>query len=210
MKNKKVLVTGGAGFIGSHLCETLLETGNEVVCVDNLSMGSSENIKNLSLKKKALPKKYSTSDIKGIESENFKFVKGDVTVLDDLKQVFNENDFDFVFHEAAVVGVKRTLENPLSVLKDIEGFKNVLELSKESGVKKLIFSSSSEVYGNPVEIPERENGHVNAKFPYATVKLIGEQYCRAYYETYGLKTTSLRFFNVPGYFKDDATLKFKT
>ena len=101
MKNKKVLVTGGAGFIGSHLCETLLETGNEVVCVDNLSMGSSENIKK-------------------IENGNFKFVKGDVTVLDDLKRVFAENDFDFVFHEAAVVGVKRTLENPLSVLSDIE------------------------------------------------------------------------------------------
>jgi UDP-glucose 4-epimerase len=179
MKNKKVLVTGGAGFIGSHLCETLLETGNEVVCVDNLSMGSSENIKNFG-------------------SENFKFVKGDVTVLNDLKRVFAENDFDFVFHEAAVVGVKRTLENPLSVLSDIEGFKNVLELSKESGVKKLIFSSSSEVYGNPVEIPEREDGHVNASFPYATVKLIGEQYCRAYYDIYGLKTTSLRFFNVYG------------
>ncbi len=108
MKNKRVLVTGGAGFIGSHLCETLLESGNEVVCVDNLSMGSSENIKNLSLKKKALPKKHSTSDIKDIENGNFKFVKGDVTVLDDLKRVFDENDFDFVFHEAAVVGVKRT------------------------------------------------------------------------------------------------------
>ena len=179
MKNKKVLVTGGAGFIGSHLCETLLESGNEVVCVDNLSMGSPENVKKN-------------------ENGNFKFVKGDVTVLNDLKPVFAENDFDFVFHEAAVVGVKRTLENPLSVLEDIEGFKNVLELSKESGVKKLIFSSSSEVYGNPVEIPEREDGHVNASFPYATVKLIGEQYCRAYYDTYGLKTTSLRFFNVYG------------
>ena len=179
MKNKKVLVTGGAGFIGSHLCETLLETGNEVVCVDNLSMGSSENIKKFG-------------------SENFKFVKADVTVFNDLKRVFDEYDFDFVFHEAAVVGVKRTLENPLSVLSDIEGFKNVLELSKESGVEKLIFSSSSEVYGNPVEIPEREDGHVNASFPYATVKLIGEQYCRAYYDTYGLKTTSLRFFNVYG------------
>ena len=122
----------------------------------------------------------SPENIKNFGSENFKFVKGDVTVLDDLKRVFDENEFDFVFHEAAVVGVKRTLENPLSVLKDIEGFKNVLELSKESGVKKLIFSSSSEVYGNPVEIPEREDGHVNAKFPYATVKLIGEHYCRAY------------------------------
>lgn len=180
MKDKKVLVTGGAGFIGSHLCETLLETGNSVVCIDNLSTGSLENLDSFRATK------------------DFKVVRGDVTVLNELKQIFNEDDFDFVFHHAAVVGVNRTLEDPLNVLNDIEGIKNALRLSNEFGVEKFIFASSSEVYGNPVEIPECEDGHVNPKLPYAAVKLIGEQYCRAYYETYGLRTTPLRFFNVYG------------
>ena len=179
MKGKKVLVTGGAGFIGSHLCERLLETENFVVCIDNLSTGSVENIKRLT-------------------RNNFRFVKADVRRLHDLKKVFGQEKFDFVFHYAATVGVKRTLENPLAVLADIEGTKNVLELSKQFGVGKVIFASSSEVYGDPVEIPEQEDGHVNPKLPYATVKLIGEQYCKAFYQIHGLRTTSLRFFNVYG------------
>jgi len=179
VKGKKVLVTGGAGFIGSHLCERLLETGNIVICIDNLSTGSVGNIKRLT-------------------GNNFRFVETDVRKLHDIKKIFHQEKFDFVFHYAATVGVRRTLENPLGVLADIEGTKNMLELSKEFGVDKVISASSSEVYGNPVEIPEHEDGHVNPKLPYATVKLIGEQYCKAYYETYGLRTTSLRFFNVYG------------
>jgi len=179
VKDKKVLVTGGAGFIGSHLCEALLKTENEVVCIDNLSTGSLKNIERF-------------------ESNNFRFVKSDVRKLHNLKQIFRQEKFDFVFHYAATVGVRRTLENPFGVLADIEGIKNVLKLSKESGVEKVIFASSSEVYGNPVEIPEREDGHVNANLPYATVKLIGEQYCKGYHEIHGLRTTSLRFFNVYG------------
>jgi len=179
LKNKKILITGGAGFIGSNLVEKLLEYDNEVIIFDNLSTGIMENIKNLE------------------SNPNFKFVQGDILNKELLEQVLE--NIDYVFHYAAVVGVKRTIEKPLEVLNvNTEGTRNVLELSLKQGVEKVIFASSSEVYGEPVEIPERENGHVNAKLPYAASKLIGENYCEAYYDMYGLKTTSLRFFNVYG------------
>jgi UDP-glucose 4-epimerase len=175
----KYLVTGGAGFIGSHMVERLLKEGNEVVCFDNLSTGSLDNIR----------------DFK--ENPNFQFIQGNILDIKALNNSFK--NVEYIFHYAAVVGVKRTIENPLDVLNtNIEGTRNVLELSVKHGVEKVIFASSSEVYGDPVEIPERENGHVNAKLPYAISKLVGENYCRAYYEKFGLKTTSLRFFNVYG------------
>lgn len=175
----KYLVTGGAGFIGSHMVKRLLKEGNEVVCFDNLSTGSLDNIR----------------DFK--ENPNFQFIQGNILDIKALNNSFK--NVEYVFHYAAVVGVKRTIENPLDVLNtNIEGTRNVLELSVKYGVEKVIFASSSEVYGDPVEIPERENGHVNAKLPYAISKLVGENYCRAYYEKFGLKTTSLRFFNVYG------------
>ena len=173
----KILVTGGAGFIGSNLCEALLKKGHKVVCLDNLSTGVDQNV---------------------LKQNNFTFVQGDANNPYDLNNIFNTHDIDTVFHYAAVVGVKRTIENPLLVFKDIEGIKTLLDLSRKHDVKKLVFSSSSEVYGEPVEIPEKEDGILNAKMPYALVKLLGEQMLRAYYEKYGLKTTSLRFFNVYG------------
>jgi len=179
MKNKRVLVTSGAGFIGLHLVEKLLKEGNEVVCFDNLATGSLDNI----------------GDFK--ENPDFQFIQGDILDREAMDKAFD--GIEYVFHYAAVVGVKRTIENPLEVLNtNIEGTRNVLELSLKHGVEKVIFASSSEVYGEPVEIPERENGHVNAKLPYAISKLVDENYCRAYYKKFGLKTTSLRFFNVYG------------
>lgn len=183
----KVLVTGGAGFIGSFLCERLLKDGHYVVCLDNLSTGKIENIRRF--------------------KKNFKFVKMDVNV-DDLKELFRKNRFDWVFHYAAVVGVRRTLQFPLDVLKDIDGTRNILELSKIYDVKKVIFASSSEVYGSPVEFPESEEGHVNPKIPYAVGKLMGETYLKAYYEKYGLKTCSLRLFNVYGPGQDSTPYGF--
>ena len=175
----KSLVTGGAGFIGSHLIESLLEKDHDVVCFDDMSTGKEENI------------------VQFKDHENFTFIKGDANT-DQLDAVFKNHKFDWVFHYAAVVGVKRTLENPLLVLKDIDGIKKILELSKNNGVKKVVFASSSEVYGNPVEIPEREDGVIDASLPYAAVKLIGEKFMESYYQEYGLKTCSLRLFNVYG------------
>ena len=172
------LVTGGAGFIGSHLCENLIRQNKRIICFDNLSTGSLSNIR--SFKDKLI------------------FVKGDVTNKKDLIKVFSDYDIGFVYHHAAVVGVKRTLENPLEVLNDINGTINILELARKHDVKKIVYASSSEVYGEPVEIPEVEDGHVNAKLPYAVTKLMSEKYLEAYYKTYGLPACSLRFFNVYG------------
>jgi len=179
-KKKTFLITGGAGFIGSHLCEKLVSKGNKVVCFDNLSTGKLKNL----------------SSIK--DNPNFIFIKGDANKIKEIAPVFKKFKFDGVFHYAAVVGVKRTLENPLSVLDDIEGIRNILELSLKNGKPKVVFSSSSEVYGEPEELPEREDGSVNPKIPYAIVKLLGEKFLEAYWRKYGLKTCALRFFNVYG------------
>jgi UDP-glucose 4-epimerase len=177
----KILITGGAGFIGSSLAEKLIQNpDNYVVIVDNLLTGD--------LRK--LPEKRLT---------NWRFVKCDANDYRDIAPVMTSFSFDYVFHYAAVVGVKRTLENPVLVLKDIEGFKNILDLSKNTGVKRVFFSSSSEVYGEPVELPQNEHTTpLNSRLPYAVVKNVGESFCRSYQAEFGLNFTILRFFNTYG------------
>lgn len=188
-KNKKVvLVTGGAGFIGSHLCGALIKKGYSVVCFDNFSTGSEKNITHL--------------------KNDLVIVRGDVNDRLEVDAVFAKHQIDYVFHHAAVVGVQRTLEQPLSVLADAHGMWNLLEASKNAKVKKFVFASSSEVYGDPVEIPERENGHLNPHLPYAVTKLYGEKLLEAYYQTYHLPTCSLRFFNVYGPRQDSSPYGF--
>jgi UDP-glucose 4-epimerase len=116
-----------------------------------------------------------------------------------MESLFDEHSFDYVFHYAAVVGVKRTTDNPLMVLEDVEGLKNIFRLSAENKVKRIFFSSSSEVYGEPVEMPQNEKTTpLNSKLPYAIVKNMGEAYCRSYFHEYGLKYTIFRFFNTFG------------
>ncbi len=177
---RKILITGGAGFIGSSLAEKLLENKeNFVVIVDNLSTGH----------EKKLPP----------DSENLVFIKADVNDKGVVSDVMTTYKFDYVFHYAAVVGVKRTLENPLLVLKDLEGIKNILETAKNTKVRKVFYSSSSEVYGEPVEFPQNEDTTpLNSKLPYAVVKNLGEVYLKSYYKEYGLPYTILRFFNTYG------------
>jgi len=137
MKNR-ILITGGAGFIGSSLAEKLAENpDNYVVIVDNLATGSLSNI-NLS----KLP--------------NLKFIKADINFFKDISSIFYAHSFNYVFHYAAVVGVNRTLENPAAVLRDLDGIKNILNLSKNTSVKRVFFSSSSEVYGEAFEFPKKE------------------------------------------------------
>lgn len=173
------LITGGAGHIGSSLAERLIENENyRVVIIDNLSTGHIDK----------LP-----------QSTRLTFIKGDVNVYEDLAHVFDQFKFDYVFHFAAVVGVKRTLEHPIGVLEDIDGIKNILSLSKSSGVKRVFFSSSSEVYGEPFEIPQNENTTpLNSRLPYAIVKNVGEAFFRSYQKEYGLPYTIFRFFNTYG------------
>ncbi len=175
----KVLITGGAGFVGSSLADKLLEQGKYfVVSVDNLLTG----------------------DVRKVSSNpNSKFIKCDVNNYDDIAAIMTSFQFDYVFHYAAVVGVKRTIENPIMVLDDLEGIKNVLSLSKNIGVKRIFFSSSSEVYGEPVELPQHEETTpLNSRLPYAVVKNVGESFCKSYQKEFGLDYTIFRFFNTYG------------
>lgn len=177
----KILITGGAGFIGSHLANLFTKDTNFfIVSVDNFSSGKKDN----------LP---------FIPSNNYQFIECDVNDYESLSHIMRSHWFDYVFHYAAVVGVQRTLENPLMVLHDIEGIKNVLHLSKNTGVKRVFFSSSSEVYGEPVEFPQNEHTTpLNSKLPYAIVKNIGEAFLKSFKKEYDLDYTIFRFFNTYG------------
>ncbi len=179
---RKILVTGGAGFIGSNLAEKLAaDPDNFVVVVDNFLTGKKDNVKSL------------------LDKVNAKIIKCDVNNIHDISQVMVSYSFDYVFHYAAVVGVMRTLENPILVLNDIEGIKNILDLSKNTGVRRVFFSSSSEVYGEPVEFPQNEfTTPLNSRLPYAVVKNVGESFCRSYENEFGLPFTIFRFFNTYG------------
>ncbi len=122
-----------------------------------------------------------------------------MNVLSDITSVMHSYNFDYVFHFAAVVGVQRTQENPVSVLNDIDGIRNVLNLAKNSTVKHVYFASSSEVYGEPVELPQNEHRTpLNSRVPYAVVKNVGECFFRSYWQEFGLPYTIFRFFNTYG------------
>ena len=189
----RILVTGGAGFIASDLAIKLSQDPkNEVVVVDNLLTGSMDKL-----------------DLQN--NTDLQFIKCDVNRFNDISSVFYAYKFDHVFHYAAVVGVERTIKNPVMVLEDIEGIRNILSLSKNTGVKRVFFSSSSEVYGEPVEIPQNEKTTpLNSKLPYAIVKNIGEAYLRSYHREFGLDYTIFRFFNTygPKQSKDFVVSKF--
>lgn len=175
-----ILITGGAGFIPSSLAEKLAENTNyQIILVDNLLTGSKRKIPN---------------------APNVKFIKCDVNLYDDIAPIMTSYKFDYVFHYAAVVGVKRTLANPVMVLDDIKGIKNILDLSKNTGVQRVFYSSSSEVYGEPVELPQNEHTTpLNSRLPYAIVKNVGEAFCKSYHVEYGLDYTIFRFFNTYGH-----------
>jgi UDP-glucose 4-epimerase len=178
---RKILVTGGAGFIGSCLAERLAaDSENLVVIADNLLTGS-------------------LSKIPVSVHNNVKFIKADVNDFKDISGIFYAYSFDYVFHYAAMVGVRRTLSNPVMVLNDITGIKNILNLSKNTGVKRVFFSSSSEVYGEPVEYPQNEHTTpLNSRLPYAIVKNVGEAYLRSYKKEFDLDFTIFRLFNTYG------------
>lgn len=177
----KILVTGGAGNVGSALVEKLIQNKDHfVVIADDLSTGYLSK----------LPSK---------ENDNWSFVKCDVNNYNDISLLMLAHKFDYVFHFAAVVGVKRTQENPIKVLNDIDGIKYILDLSKNTFVKRIFFSSSSEVYGEPVVLPQHEHTTpLNSRVPYAIVKNVGESFCKSYHQEYNLEYTIFRFFNTYG------------
>ena len=179
---RKILVTGGAGNVGGSLTKKLVtDPDNFVVTVDDLSTGSVNKLPD--------ERQYS----------NFKFIKADVNLFNEISSVVLRYGFDYIFHYAAVVGVKRTLDNPAKVLNDIQGIKNILELAKNAGVKRVFYSSSSEVYGEPVEFPQNEDTTpLNSKLPYAIVKNVGEAFLKSFKKEYDLDYTVFRFFNTYG------------
>lgn len=174
-----ILITGGAGFIPSSLADVLSKNKNyNIVLVDNFLTGNKRKI---------------------TKAPNVKFIKCDVNNYKDISPIMTSYRFDYVFHYAAVVGVKRTLANPVMVLDDIQGIKNILDLSKNTGVKRVFYSSSSEVYGEPVELPQNEHTTpLNSRLPYAIVKNVGEAFCKSYHDEFNLDFTIFRFFNTYG------------
>lgn len=179
--SKRILITGGAGFIGSSLAQKLADNpANYIVIVDNLLTGSE-------------------SKLPVSAHSNVKFIRADVNDFQEISSIFHAFAFDYVFHYAALVGVKRTLANPVKVLNDLNGIRNILNLSKNSGVKRVYFSSSSEVYGEPVEFPQNEHTTpLNSRLPYAIVKNVGEAYLRSFMQEFGVEFTIFRFFNTFG------------
>jgi UDP-glucuronate decarboxylase len=188
-----ILITGGAGFIPSCLAEKLAaDPQNFIVLVDNFVTGYKEKIP--------------TS-----VHNNIKFIKADCNDFNDISSIFYAYQFQYVFHYAALVGVLRTLENPVKVLNDIIGIKNILTLCKNTGVKRVYYSSSSEVYGEPVEFPQNEHTTpLNSRLPYAIVKNVGEAFLKSFKQEYNLDYTIFRFFNTygPKQSKDFVVSKF--
>lgn len=178
---RKILITGAAGFIPSSLADRLIkEKDNFIVGIDNYLTGRQHN----------LPAE---------GSGNYVFIKANANSYEDISAIMLAYKFDYVFHYAAVVGVKRTLENPIMVLEDIKGIQNVLHLAKNTGVKRVFFASSSEVYGEPVEFPQNEfTTPLNSKLPYAIVKNVGEAFLKSYFLEHKLNYTIFRFFNTYG------------
>lgn len=176
---KRTIVTGGAGFIGSHLAEELAGRGYEVVILDDLSTGRMGNIEQL------------------LKRDNVRFVSGSVTNLSLLQGLFQ--NVDYVFHQAAIPSVPRSIKNPqASHEANITGTLNVLLAARDCNVKKVVYASSSSVYGDTPTLPKREDMPPNPQSPYAATKLAGEYYCYAFHQVYSLPTVCLRYFNVYG------------
>ncbi len=170
----KCIVTGGAGFIGSNLVDALIERGDEVVIIDNLSTGKKENI-----------------------NPRAQFYKVDIRNLETIKPLFN--GADYVFHFAAFPRVQPSIEDPATSNEiNLNGTLNVLIAARDAKVKKVVYSASSSAYGDQTKMPLTEDMSVNCMSPYGLQKYVGELYCRLFSDIYGLPTVSLRYFNVYG------------
>lgn len=179
LSGKKILVTGGAGFIGSNLCEVLLDKENAVVCLDNFSTGKRENI------------------LSYLENPNFTLIEGDVRNIETcLKASLN---VDFVLHQAALGSVPRSIKDPVTSNEvNVGGFLNMLVAAKENKVKRFVYAASSSTYGDSDSLPKVESVIGKPLSPYAITKYVNELYADVFSKTYGVETIGLRYFNVFG------------
>ena len=186
-----VLVTGGSGFIGSHLVEGLLQRGAAVRVLDNLTTGHRANLARV---------------LTGREGQRkFTFIEGDITDRATVREAVK--GVDYVLHQAALPSVQRSVEEPvISNLVNVEGTLNVLMAARDLGVKRVVYASSSSVYGDSPQLPKVEHMATNPFSPYAVSKLAAEAYCRAFTRVYSLETVSLRYFNVFGPRQDPNSL----
>ena len=178
-EGSKFLVTGGAGFIGSNLCETILNMGYKVRCLDDLSTGKQANVDMF------------------LDNPNYEFMKGDIKDLDTCMKACE--GVDYVLNQAAWGSVPRSIEMPIFYCKNnIEGTLNMLEAARQKGVKKFVYASSSSVYGDEPNLPKREGREGNLLSPYALTKRCDEEWAKLYTKLYGLDTYGMRYFNVFG------------
>jgi UDP-N-acetylglucosamine 4-epimerase len=176
---QKILVTGGAGFIGSNLCEKLLELDNNVVCMDNLATGKKKNIEAF------------------LDHPSFIFFKGDIRDPEDCKKAVE--NVDYVLHQAALGSVPRSINDPVTSNDvNVSGFLNMLIASRDAGVKRFVYAASSSTYGDSKALPKLEDNIGKPLSPYAVTKYVNELYADVFHKTYGLDTIGLRYFNVFG------------
>ncbi|WP_350286173.1 SDR family oxidoreductase [uncultured Croceitalea sp.] len=175
----KILVTGGAGFIGSNICDVLIKNGNKVTCLDNLATGKKENIVHL------------------LNHSNFNFIEGDIRSLHTCQQACS--DIDFVLHQAALGSVPRSINDPITSNEvNVSGFLNMLVAAKDAKVKRFVYAASSSTYGDSKSMPKVEEVIGKPLSPYAITKYVNELYADVFGKTYGLETIGLRYFNVFG------------
>lgn len=174
-----ILVTGGAGFIGSNLCKALIQNGNKVTCLDNFSTGKKENLQEIET------------------HQNFNFIEGDIRNLSDCKVACTQ--VDYVLHQAALGSVPRSINDPITSNEvNVSGFLNMLVAARDAEVKRFVYAASSSTYGDSKALPKVEEQIGNPLSPYAITKYVNELYARIFSTTYGLDTIGLRYFNVFG------------
>jgi UDP-glucuronate 4-epimerase len=190
---KTIVVTGGAGFIGSHLCEALLKRGNTVICIDSFNDYYDSRMKRKNVKD-------TRQQLKEIDTDRYIVEEGDIRDAIFLKKVFDENQVDIIVHLAAYAGVRPSIQNPVLYTDvNINGTVNLLEVCKQYNINKFVFASSSSVYGNNMKVPFSEKDVVDFPIsPYAATKKAGELLCHTYHSLYNINTACLRFFTVYG------------
>tara|TARA_X000000950_G_scaffold265498_1_gene339842 strand:- start:353 stop:1342 length:990 start_codon:yes stop_codon:yes gene_type:complete len=179
LENKTILVTGGAGFIGSNIIEYLLKKNNRITCLDNFTTGKRENIENF------------------LSNPHFKFIEGDITNLNDCDLACQ--GVDIILHQAALGSVPRSIENPLKTNDiNINGFLNILWSAKKNNIKRIVYAASSSTYGDSKKLPKIENEIGSPLSPYAVTKYVNELYAGVFSNLYALELIGLRYFNVFG------------